>query len=110
MPNWFHKQTVGELINQAAERFGPREALLYEGRRWSFAEFRDEIDRVARALINLGVQPGDKVSLWMPNRARVAVPVRRYRQDWAVLVPINTRFRTGDMEYLVNHSTPPPWC
>ncbi len=104
MPNWFHKQTVGELINQAAERFGPREALLYEGRRWSFAEFRDEIDRVARALINLGVQPGDKVSLWMSNRAEWLFLFGAIAKIGAVLVPINTRFRTGDMEYLVNHS------
>ena len=31
MPEWFHKQTVGALVNQAADRYGPREALLYEG-------------------------------------------------------------------------------
>ena len=69
MPDWFDKQTLGDLLNQAADRFGPREALMYEGQRWTFDEFRDEVDRVARALINLGIQPGDKVSIWMPNRA-----------------------------------------
>ena len=42
---------------------------MYEGQRWTFDEFRDEVDRVARALINLGIQPGDKWSIWMPNRA-----------------------------------------
>ncbi len=104
MPDWFEKQTVGELINQAAWRFGPREALVYEGRRWSFAEFRDEIDRVARALINLGVQAGDKVSIWMPNRVEWLFLLGGVAKIGAVLVPINTRFRTSDMEYLVNHS------
>ena len=31
MPDWFHKQTLGDLLNSAADRFGPREALMYEG-------------------------------------------------------------------------------
>ena len=104
MSDWFEKHTIGDLLNQAADRFGPREALMYERRRWSFSEFRDEVDRVARALISLGVQPGDKVSLWMPNRAEWLFLFGAVAKIGAVLVPINTRFRTTDMEYLVNHS------
>ena len=104
MPDWFDKQTIGDLLNQAADRFGPREALMYEGRRWTFDAFREETDRVARALIGLGIQPGDKVSLWMPNRAEWLFLFGAVAKIGAILVPINTRFRTGDMEYLVNHS------
>ena len=104
MPDWFDKQTLGDLLNQAAHRFGPREALMYEGQRWTFDEFRGEVDRVARALINLGIQPGDKVSIWMPNRAEWLFLFGAVAKIGAILVPINTRFRTGDMEYLVNHS------
>ena len=104
MSDWFPKQTIGNLLNEAAARFGPREALMYEGRRWTFDQFRDEVDRVARALVNLDVQPGDKVSIWMPNRAEWLFLFGAVAKIGAVLVPINTRFRTGDMEYLVNHS------
>ena len=95
MPDWFDKLTIGDLLNQAAERYGPREALMYEGRRWSFADFREDVDRVARALINLGIQPGDKVSLWMPNRAEWLFLFGAVAKIGAILVPINTRFRTG---------------
>ncbi len=104
MPDWFDKQTLGDLLNSAADRFGPREALMYEGQRWTFDEFRNEVDRVARALINLGIQSGDKVSIWMPNRAEWLFLFGAVAKIGAILVPINTRFRTGDMEYLVNHS------
>ena len=104
MPDWFDKQTLGDLLNSAADRFGPREALMYEGQRWTFDEFRAETDRVARALINLGIQPGDKVSIWMPNRAEWLFLFGAVAKIGAILVPINTRFRTDDMEYLVNHS------
>ena len=90
MPDWFDKQTLGDLLNQAADRFGPREALMYEGQRWTFDEFRDEVDQVARALINLGIQPGDKVSIWMPNRAEWLFLFGAVAKIGAILVPINT--------------------
>ena len=104
MPDWFHKQTVGALVNQAADRYGSREALMYAGARWSFEQFRQESDRVARALIGLGIRPGDKVSVWMPNRAEWLFLFAAIAKIGAVIVPVNTRFRTADMRYLVHHS------
>ena len=41
--------TFGQLVDRAAECWPDREALSFEERRWSFAQFRDETDRVARA-------------------------------------------------------------
>jgi non-ribosomal peptide synthetase component E (peptide arylation enzyme) len=38
MGEWFEKKTLGTLLDEAAGRWGPREALTYEGRRWSFAQ------------------------------------------------------------------------
>jgi fatty-acyl-CoA synthase len=54
-------------VDRAAERWGDREALCFEGRRWTFAQFRDETDRVARGLIAAGVEPGEHVCLWLNN-------------------------------------------
>ena len=59
---------------------------------------------MARALIGLGIRPGDKVSVWMPNRAEWLFLFAALVKIGAVIVPVNTRFRTGDMQYLVNHS------
>ena len=39
---WFERLTFGQVVDRAAERWGHREALWFEGRRWSFADFRDE--------------------------------------------------------------------
>lgn len=96
--------TFGELVDSAARRFGDREALYYEGRRWSFAEIREDVDRAARGLIEAGVGPGDKVSLWMPNRPEWVHVMFAVAKIGAVLVPINTRFRTADLEYVVHQS------
>jgi fatty-acyl-CoA synthase len=104
MAEWFKKQTLGDLLDDAARRFGPREALCFEGRRWTFAQLQEDVDRTARALIQLGIRPGDKISLWMPNRPEWLHILFAVAKIGAVLVPINTRFRTADLEYVVRQS------
>jgi fatty-acyl-CoA synthase len=101
---WFEKLTFGQLVDRAAERWGEREALWFEGRRWSFAQLRDETDRAAKALIAAGVQPGDHVCLWLGNRPEYLFILFAVAKIGAVLVPINTRFRTRDMAYIVTQS------
>jgi fatty-acyl-CoA synthase len=68
MSDWFPKQTLGSLPERAARRWGTRVALVFQGRRWSFAEISAGVDRLARGLIGLGVTPGEKIALWMVNR------------------------------------------
>ena len=104
MPDWFEKITIGGIADQAALRFGPREALYYEGHRWSFAQLKDDVDRAARGFMGLGVQPGEKVSLWMPNRTEWVHILFAIAKIGAILVPINTRFRTADLDYVVRQS------
>jgi fatty-acyl-CoA synthase len=78
--------------------------LYYEGIRWSFVDLKAETDRVAKGLLALGIQPGEKVSLWMPNRAEWIAIMFAVMKIGAILVPINTRFRTADLEYVVRQS------
>ena len=68
MADWFPKRTLGALPREAALRWGAREALVFEGERWTYSEFGHEVARVAKALIGLGVAPGDRIALWMVNR------------------------------------------
>ena len=75
--------------------------MWYEGRRWTFADLRDEVDRTARGFVRLGVQPGEKVALWMPNRPQWLYAFFALAKIGAIVVPINTRFRTDDLEYVV---------
>jgi len=102
--DWFSKRTIGSLVDERARRDGAREALVFEARRFSFAELARDIDAVARGLMAVGIGPGDKVALWMPNRpewVRAALAVMRIG---AVLVPINTRLRTEDVAYVLGQS------
>jgi fatty-acyl-CoA synthase len=104
MAEWFQKTTLGTLVDDAAKQFGPREALCFQGQRWSFSQFQEDVDQAARGLIHLGIQPGEKVSLWMPNRPEWLHILYGAAKIGAVVVPINTRFRTPDLEYVVRQS------
>jgi fatty-acyl-CoA synthase len=101
---WFEKLTFADLVDRAAERWGEREALYYEGRRWSFAALRDEVDRAGKGLIAAGVMQGDHVCLWLGNRPEYVFLFFAVAKIGAVLVPINTRFRTRDMAYIAVQS------
>jgi len=88
-------------LDEAAVRWSAREALTYEGQRWSFAQLQTEVDRAARAFIALGIQVGERVALWMPNRPEWLSTFFALAKIGAVVVPINTRFRTSDLAYVL---------
>lgn len=101
---WFRKRTLGSLLEGAARRFGTREALVFEDQRWTYAEFDAETNRVARALIALGVTPGEHVALWMTNRPEWLFLMFAIARVGACIVPLNTRYRTDDVAYAVTQS------
>ena len=104
MSEWFGKRTFAECLDRAAENWGPREALVHDGHRITFAALKTETDAVARGLIAFGIGPGDKVVLWMPNRPEWLYTFFALSKIGAVVVPVNTRFRTNDLEYVVRQS------
>ena len=104
MGDWYEKQTIGRLPEHAAERWGAREALAFQGKRWTFADVHAGIDAAAKGLLQFGIAPGDKVALWMVNRPEWLHAMFAIMQIGAVLVPVNTRFRTDDMAYVLGQS------
>ena len=104
MEHWYQKKTFGSLAQTMADRFGPREALVFDNERYTFLDVLERIDEVAKGLIAVGVQPGEHVALWMMNRAEWIFTMFAVAKIGAVLVPINTRFRTHDLEYLLKQS------
>ena len=101
---WFPKHTVGALVDERARRHGDREALLFQGQRWTFAELARDVDAVARGLLDLGIEPGDRVALWMLNRPEWIQAALAIMRIGAILLPVNTRFRTEDLAYVLGQS------
>lgn len=95
---------LGDLPRDAAARWGDREALTFKGRHDTFRQLASDIDRVAKGLIHLGVAPGDKVALWLNNCPEWIHAMVACAKIGAVHVPVNTRLRTDDLEYVLRQS------
>ena len=104
MAEWYTKKTFGSLVDDMARRFGEREALVFSDERYSFRDVAERVDEVARGLIQLGVSHGDHVALWMMNRPEWIFTMFALARIGAVQVPVNTRFRTHDLAYLLKQS------
>ena len=104
MTEWYAKITFGSLTDTMAERFGQREALVYKDERFTFQEVHERTDELACGLIQLGIKPGDHVALWLMNRPEWIFTMFALARIGAVQVPVNTRFRTHDLAYLLKQS------
>ena len=101
---WFRKRTLGATLDEAAARWGEREALVFANQRFTYNEFKSEADRAAKALIALGVEPGERVALWMTNLPEWLFLMYGIAKVGACIVPLNTRYRTDDVAYTVTQS------
>lgn len=101
---WYAKRKFGDLADDAAMRYGAREALVFQDERYSFAELASEIDQAAKGLMAQGVERGDHVALWLNNCSEWIFLCFALAKIGAVLVPLNTRFRTHDLAYVLRQS------
>ena len=96
--------TICELVDDAAQRFSDLEALVDGNVRLSFPELRDRIRSSARALMASGIEPGDRVAVWAPNIWEWVVAGLGIHLAGGVLVPVNTRFKGREADYILKSS------
>lgn len=99
-------QTIGDCFDDTAARFAKREALVsrHQGMRYRWDELKTEVDRVARALLAMGVVKDDRVGIWSPNCAEWALTQFATAKIGAVLVNINPSYRAHELEYALKQS------
>lgn len=100
------EETIDENFRRTAERYSNREALVvqHQGIRWTYAEFDHEIDRVARGLHALGLEVGDRLGLWSPNRFEWTLVQYATARLGIIMVCINPGYRTSELEFVLNQS------
>ena len=84
--------TLSALIDESSKRYGDRLAVIDGSLRMSYAELAAEVRTMARALMSAGVQPGDRVAVWLPNTAHWLIAALGAHSAGASLVPMNTRY------------------
>src|SRR5262245_5190317 len=97
-------RTIPALVDELARRFPDREALVGSGMRFTFAQLREEIRRVARGLCASGVRKGDKVAILMGNRPEWVIADLAITVLGGVMVGVNTWATARELEYILYHS------
>lgn len=100
------KITIGGLVDEMASRFPGNDALVYHdyGIRYSYEEFRRVCNRAAKGFMKLGLNKGDKISIWANNVPEWVISQFSTGKMGAVLVTVNTNYRAFELEYLLKQS------
>ncbi|WP_252228233.1 AMP-binding protein [Caldicoprobacter algeriensis] len=98
--------TMGQLLDMQAERYSDHEAVVYpfENVRWTYSEFCDRVNRIARGLIRIGVKKGQHVAVWATNVPEWLLAQFALAKVGAVLVTVNTNYKIFELEYLLRQS------
>jgi acyl-CoA synthetase (AMP-forming)/AMP-acid ligase II len=89
-------RTIPAVLDRIADEFSDRDALVTHDRRFTFAELRTEVRRAAAALIDVGVEAGDRIAIWSPNTWHWVVACLATTYAGGVLVPLNTRYTASE--------------
>ena len=99
-------ETIGACFDRTADRFGDRDGLIvrHQGIKWTYGEYRREVDRFAAGLLSLGIKKGDRVGIWAPNCAEWSITQFATAKLGALLVCINPAYRVYELEFALNKS------
>ena len=98
--------TFSEVLDRVAEEFPDQYCFKYTTLDYTrtYAQFREEVDRFARALVSLGVKAGSKVAVWATNLPAWYITFWATVKLGAVLVTVNTAYKIHEAEYLLRQS------
>lgn len=98
--------TFPEVLDRMCKEFPSQYAFRYTECDYTrtYPEFRDDVDRYGRALIAMGVQPGDHVAIWATNVPQWYLTFWASIKIGAVLVTVNTGYKVHEAEYLLRQS------
>ncbi len=98
--------TFPQILDRVVQEFPDQYAFRYTECDYTrtYSEFRDDVDNFARALIAMGVKPGDHVAIWATNIPQWYITFWATVKIGAVLVTVNTAYKIHEIEYLLRQS------
>ncbi|MDE5994076.1 MAG: AMP-binding protein [Oscillospiraceae bacterium] len=98
--------TFSQVLDKVAEEFPDQYAFKYTTLDYirTYSEFREDVDRFARALVSMGVKAGSKVAIWATNVPAWYITFWATTKIGAILVTVNTAYKIHEAEYLLRQS------
>ncbi|MGZ5378783.1 MAG: AMP-binding protein [Mycobacterium sp.] len=100
------EETIGENFERTVAANPDGDALvdMASSRRWTYAQLNDDVDVVARGLMALGIDRGERVGIWAPNCPEWTMVQYATAKIGAILVNINPAYRTHELAYVLKQS------
>ena len=97
-------ETIGACLDRIAATYPQQPALVvrHQNIRWTYADYQERIDALATGLLAIGVNPGDRVGIWSPNRVEWCLTQFATAKIGAIMVCINPAYRLYELEYALN--------
>ncbi len=98
------RATIPQVFAETVSRFGPREAAVFreQNRRLTYYDLDREVDRLASGLLALGLEKGDRIGIWSPNRPEWLITQFATARIGLIMVNINPAYRLSEVEYALN--------
>ncbi|MDR2442008.1 MAG: AMP-binding protein [Deltaproteobacteria bacterium] len=99
-------KTIGQVLESNAAQYPNEDALIYPNRdrRYTWGALNDEVDRLARGLLALGVKKNDRLAIWATNVPQWLTVLYASAKIGAILITVNTHYRKSEIEYLLKQS------
>jgi fatty-acyl-CoA synthase len=98
--------TVGKMLEDIAEKYPTRPAVKYIEMDYArtYYEFNQDVDKIARGLLGMGLKKGDHCAVWATNYPQWLVLLFATAKIGVVLVTVNTNYKESELEYLLCNS------
>ncbi len=100
------EKTLGQVLEDTVKKFPHNTAFIYPDSeiRFTWQEFNNEVDEIAKGLLALGIQKGEKVAVWAPNIPYWTSFMFATAKIGAILLTVNTNYRSSELCYLLQQS------
>jgi len=100
----WNDKTIGMALDGAALKYGDKVAMVFQNGAATYHQLEQTSDMIAGGFLSLGIGKGDKVAIWMAGYAEWAYVYFALARIGAIMVPVNTRYRPEEVEYVLNKS------
>lgn len=100
----FPVTTIGDLFDTVAGKWANRTAIVFYGRKFSFRELREKVDKLAGALMGLGVRKGDRIAMMLLNSPEYAITFFAAAKIGAVVTPISPVYVSSEVKHQLEDS------
>lgn len=98
--------TLGEILEKWALEIPDHDFIVYPDRnlRFTYSEFNDRVDKLAKGMLYIGIQPGQKVGIWAKNVPDWLTFMFATAKIGAILVTINTSYKMAELDYILRNA------